>query len=90
MAPATGDGGAGGGSAMAVAGSGDEAAMAAGSAGGGSGGTTMAACSAIHVRAVLRDTPHWRAAAETLVARSGRSASCASASALPVLAGPLR
>ena len=50
MAPATGDGGADSSSAMA--------------AGGGSGGTAMAAYSAIHVRAVLRDTPHSRAAAE--------------------------
>jgi hypothetical protein len=72
MATATGDAGTGGGSAMAVA--------------GGSGGTAMAAYSATHTRTVLRDTPYWRAAAETLVARSGRSASWASASALPGLA----
>src|SRR5712675_219656 len=71
MAPATGTGGADGGSAMA--------------AGGGSGGAAMAAYSASHARTVARDTPHSRAAAETLVDRSGRSASWASASALLVL-----
>src|SRR6266404_3365316 len=97
MAPATGDGGAAigddgaatgddatvGGSAMApeAPSSGGGSAMV---AGGGSGGAAMAA-SAIHARAVLRDTPHWRAAAETLIARSGRSASCARAAALLVL-----
>jgi hypothetical protein len=87
---AAGAGGAGGGSAMAVEGSGDEVAMAAGSASGGSGGTTMAAAARIHSLAVLRDTPHSRAAAETLPMSSGRSTSCAIAATLPVLAGPLR
>ena len=96
MAPATGDGGAatgddatGDGSAMAPEAptSGGGSVMA---TSGGSGGTAMAA-SAIHARAVLRETPHSRAAAETLPTSSGRSTRCARASALVVLrkAGPL-